>query len=208
MYNKMKEIEIQAKTIEEAVNKGLKELELQREDVEVEIIEEGSRGILGFMSKSAKVRIREKWNSLKTADKFIRELIQKIGVETQISIKEELEGIKIHIEGKNLGVLIGKRGNTLDAIQYLTNLAVNRQNDKHKRIIVEIEDYRKKRQESLERFALNMAKKAKQTKKDVILEPMIPNERRIVHTVLQGEFGISTRSIGEEPYRRVVISPK
>lgn len=204
----MREIEIQAKTVEEAINQALKELELQRDEVEVEIIEEGSRGILGFMSKMAKVRVKEKWNPLKTAEQFIRGLVHKIGVDPQISIEEVSEGIKVHIEGKNVGVLIGKRGNTLNAIQYLTNLAVNRQGDQHKRIIVDVENYRVKRQESLEKFAINMAKKAKQTKKDVVLEPMIPNERRIVHTVLQGDSKVNTRSIGEEPHRRVVISPK
>jgi spoIIIJ-associated protein len=204
----MREIEMQAKTVEEAINQALKKLELQRDEVEVEIIEEGSRGILGFMSKAAKVRVKEKWNPLKTADQFIRELVHKIGVDPRISINEGPEGIKVNIEGKNVGVLIGKRGNTLDAIQYLTNLAVNRQSNEHKRIMVDVENYREKRQESLENFAINMARKAKQTKKDVVLEPMIPNERRIVHTVLQGDSKVNTRSIGEEPHRRVVISPK
>lgn len=204
----MRQLQVEAKTVEEAIDEALKRLGLQRDDVEVEVIEGGSRGILGFMSKMAKVNVKEKMNPLKKTEEFIKGLVNKLGVDPSISINEDSEGIKVQIEGKNVGVLIGKRGNTLEAIQYLTNLVVNRVSDEYKRIVVDVENYRKRRQESLEKFAINMANKVKQTKREVVLEPMIPNERRIIHTVLQGDSKVNTKSIGEEPNRRVVISPK
>jgi spoIIIJ-associated protein len=204
----MRQLQVEAKTVEEAIDEALKRLGLQRDDVEVEVIEGGSRGILGFMSKMAKVNVKEKMNPLKKTEEFIKGLVNKLGVDPSISINEDSEGIKVQIEGKNVGVLIGKRGYTLEAIQYLTNLVVNRVSDEYKRIVVDVENYRKRRQESLEKFAINMANKVKQTRREVVLEPMIPNERRIIHTVLQGDSKVNTKSIGEEPNRRVIISPK
>jgi len=204
----MKSVEKQAKTVEEAIELALKEMNINKEQAEIEILEEGNRGILGFLSKAAKVRVTEKESPGKRAAEFLKGLVKHFEIDPKIEIQEENDDIKINFEGKNVGVLIGKHGSTLDAIQYLTSLVANRGIQKYKRIILDAEDYRKKREEALERLAKNMARRVKETRKSVILEPMLPNERRIIHTALQQDSVVNTRSIGEEPHRRVVISLK
>lgn len=204
----MKSVEKQAKTVEEAIELALKEMKINKEQAEIEILEEGNRGILGFLSKAAKVRVTEKESPGKRAAEFLKGLVKHFEIDPKIEIQEDNDDIKINFEGKNVGVLIGKHGSTLDAIQYLTSLVANRGIQKYKRIILDAEDYRKKREEALERLAKNMARRVKETRKSVILEPMLPNERRIIHTALQQDSVVNTRSIGEEPHRRVVISLK
>ncbi|MDI3480855.1 MAG: spoIIIJ-associated protein [Tepidanaerobacteraceae bacterium] len=202
----MKWVEKQARTVEEAIEMALKELKIKREQAEIEVLEEGNRGILGFLSKAARVKVTVKDNPGERALEFIKGLTKHFKIEPKIEVKEEEDAIKINFEGKDVGVLIGKRGSTLDAIQYLTSLVANRGIENHKRIILDAQNYRKKREEALEKLAKNIAKKVKETKKSVVLEPMLPNERRIIHTALQGDAMINTKSIGEEPHRRVVIS--
>lgn len=204
----MKWVEKQAKTVEEAIKMALKELNINKEQAEIEVLEEGNRGILGFLSKAAKVKVTVKEDPGKRALEFVRGLTKHFKLDPKIEIQEEKDTIKINFEGKNVGVLIGKHGSTLDAIQYLTSLVANRGIENYKRIILDAENYRRKREETLERLAKSMAKKVKETKKSVILEPMLPNERRIIHTALQGDSMVHTRSIGEEPHRRVIISLK
>lgn len=204
----MKSVEKQAKTVEEAIELALKELNIKKEQAEIEILEEGNRGFLGFLSKSARVKVTEKQDPGKRAEEFLKGLLKYFEIDPKIEIREENDDIKINFVGKNVGALIGKHGSTLDAIQYLTSLAANRGFQKYKRIIMDAEDYRKKREETLERLAKNMARRVKETHKSVILEPMLPNERRIIHTALQQDSMVNTRSIGEEPHRRVVISLK
>lgn len=204
----MKTIEKQAKTVDEAIELALKELGIDKEDAEIEILEEGSKGILGFLSKAAKVRVTQKENLKKKALEFLKGILNHFNVDTKMTVEEDEEQIKINFEGRNVGALIGKHGSTLDALQYLTSLVVNRDTEKRKRIILDAESYRAKRQQALEKLAENMARKVIRTKKSVVLEPMLPNERRIIHTVLQNYEGVCTKSIGEEPNRRVVISMK
>jgi len=172
------------------------------------VLEEGSKGILGFLSKLAKVRVTEKENLKKKAISFLQGLLRHFDADPIITAVENEEQIKINLEGDRVGLLIGKHGSTLDALQYLTSLVVNRDAENHKRIILDAENYREKRQQALEKLAEKMAKKVLRTKKSVVLEPMLPNERRIIHTVLQNYGSVSTKSIGEEPNRRVVISMK
>lgn len=204
----MKSVEKQARTVEEAIELALKELDIKREQAEIEVLEEGNRGILGFMSKAAKVRVTKKQDAGEKAIEFLKGLTKLFEIDPKIEVSEDEEAVRVRFEGKNIGVLIGKHGNTLNAIQYLTSLVVNRDANEYKRIILDAQDYRKRRQEALERLAKNMAKRVKETKKSVVLEPMHPNERRIIHMVLQGDSMVTTKSIGEEPHRRVVISLK
>lgn len=204
----MKVIEQQAKTVDEAIKLGLEKLNADIDDVEVEVIEQGNPGFLGFLSKDAKVRLKLKQNHLKTTTEFLSGLIDLIGVNATFDVKEEGDLIKVDFTGKDMGILIGRHGQTLDAIQFITSIAVNKKNNGFKKILIDAENYRKRREESLKKFARNMALKAQKIQKDVVLEPMLPNERRIVHMALQDNKKVETKSIGEEPNRRVVISLK
>ena len=204
----MKTVEKQAKTVEEAIELALKELGIDKEDAEIEVLEEGSKGILGFLSKAAKVRVTKKENLKKKAINFLEGLLSHFDADPKITVVEDEEQLKINLEGKRVGVLIGKHGSTLDALQYLTSLVVNRDAENRKRIVLDAENYRARRQQALEKLAERMAKRVMRTKKSVVLEPMLPNERRIIHTVLQNYEKVATKSIGEEPNRRVVISMK
>jgi spoIIIJ-associated protein len=144
----------------------------------------------------------------KRAVEFLQGLVKLLNVNVGIRVEEHDDALKINIEGKRMGVIIGKHGSTLDAIQYLTNLVANKNMSNYRRIVLDAENYREKREEALEKLARSMAKKVKETKKSVTLRPMPPNERRIIHTALQNDSRVQTKSIGEEPNRRVVISIK
>lgn len=204
----MKIIEQQAKTVDEAIKLGLKKLDADIDDVEVKVLEEGNPGFLGFLSKDAKVRLKLKQSHLKTTIDFLSGLVELIGANATFDVKEEGDLIKVDFTGKDMGIIIGRHGKTLDAIQFLTSIAVNKKNNGFKRILIDAENYRKRREESLQKFAKNMSLKAQKIQKDVVLEPMLPNERRIVHMALQNDRKVETKSIGEEPNRRVVISLK
>lgn len=139
---------------------------------------------------------------------FLRDVTEKMGIEVSVTASENESSIYIDINGKDSGTIIGKRGQTLDAIQYLTRLVVNKDDEKYKRVVVDAENYRAKREKTLEQLANRLADKVVRTKKSVRLEPMNPYERKIIHATLQGNPKITTRSEGEEPYRRVIIEMK
>lgn len=204
----MKTVEKQGKTVDEAIQKALDELQVSRDEVEVEILDEGNRGILGFLSKQAKVKVIVKPKPDQIARDFLKGLLKFFDCNAEI--KNSLEGNVLNLEiiGENTGILIGKRGNTLDAIQYLTSLVVNRNSKDFIRVLLDAENYREKREKTLQRLALKMADRVKETKRSITLEPMYPNERRIIHTALQTDPRVTTKSIGKEPNRRVVISLK
>ncbi|HHY41700.1 MAG TPA: protein jag [Thermoanaerobacterales bacterium] len=204
----MKTVEKQGKTVDEAIQKALEELQVSRDEVEVEILDEGNRGILGFLSKQAKVKVIVKPKPDQIARDFLKGLLKFFDCNAEI--KNSLEGNVLNLEiiGENTGILIGKRGNTLDAIQYLTSLVVNRNSKDFIRVLLDAENYREKREKTLQRLALKMADRVKETKRSITLEPMYPNERRIIHTALQTDPRVTTKSIGKEPNRRVVISLK
>ncbi len=204
----MKSIEITANSVEEAIKQALDQLKLEREQIGIEILEEGNKGFLGFFrTKQARVRVTEKADAVFPAKDFLEEITRRMGVKTNVQIQEEDEYIKMTINGgNNLGVLIGRRGETLDALQYLTNLVANKHSQERKRIIIDAEGYRKRREETLIRLAARMADRVKRTGHRVVLEPMNPQERRIIHTALQNDLSIQTLSEGEEPFRKVVIS--
>lgn len=203
----MDSIERSAKTVEEAVEEALAFLKTTKDKVEIEILEKGAKGFLGFGQKPAKIRMTVKFDPETAVREFLKEVTLMMGLAVTIEIKSTERNMDIEMKGANLGVLIGKRGQTLDALQYLVNLVVNKGNAPYISVNLDTEDYRSKRKLALENLAKNLAKKAKITKKMVILEPMTPYERRIIHAALQNDRYVSTYSQGEEPYRNVVISP-
>lgn len=206
----MESVEKSAKTVDEAVTDALVELGLTSDQVDVEILDEGSKGLLGlFGSKLARVRVTKKVNLKDIAENFLSDLLKAMDISSKITLTEEDKNtLSINLEGEEMGVLIGKRGQTLDAVQYLTSLVVNKYSDHYVRIKMDTEDYRNRRRKTLESLANNLAMKVKKTGKKFTLEPMSSNERRIVHSTLQKYKFIETYSEGEEPFRRVIIVPK
>lgn len=202
-------IEKTGRNVEEAVSKALDELGVDMDDVETEVLEEGNRGILGILgSRSARVKVWLKSGKKLEAESFLRELFSKMGIDAHMKVIENDEKILIDIEGRDSGIIIGHRGETLDAIQYLTSLVANRSTGEFKRIVIDVENYRDKRKRTLVGLAKRLADKAVDEKKNITLEPMNPYERRIIHSTLQFEKNIRTYSIGDEPNRKVVISFK
>lgn len=206
----MKVAEKTAKTLEEAIEACLMELGAKRDQVSIEVLEEpGKKGLFGlFGNKLARVKVSYENDPGTLACEFLRKLTAAMDVGADLEVSRREEHIMINITGADLGILIGRRGDTLDSIQFLTNLAVAKKLSDRTRIIIDIEGYRKRREETLVKLAKRLAEKVKKTGHRIALEPMSPQERRIIHTALQNEWKISTFSEGEEPHRRVVISLK
>jgi len=202
-------VEKSARTVEEAVALAVEELGVDRERVRVEVLEEGARGFLGIIGgRAARVRVSVEESVCEKAVRLVRDVVDAMELGAEIATREEGDTVYISLEGKNLGVLIGRRGETLNALQYLVNVAVNRNCADRKRVVLDIEGYRKKREETLQRLALRLAEKARRRGRSVVLEPMNPQERRIIHMTLRGRNDIYTFSEGEEPFRKIVIAPK
>jgi len=201
-------IERSGKTVEAAVADAVKQLGTTRENVDVEVLQEPKSGILGIGSKPAKVRVTVKLSPEYAAREFLEEVIKSIGIDATFEFKQSDKQLNIMINGDDIGILIGKRGQTLDSLQYLVNLVINKGTAPYVNVILDAENYRRKRKETLESLAHNLVKKARATRKKVVLEPMTSYERRIIHAALQSERGIDTYSEGDDPYRYVVISPK
>ena len=205
----MDTIQRKGKTVEEAVNEALKELKISREDAEIEVIEEGSKGFLGvFGAKEAVVNVKKKFDPEKTAKVFLKEMFIAMGLIVNIETILKDKQLEVKISGDDMGIIIGKRGQTLDSIQYLVNLVVNKGTAPYISVTLDTENYRERRKETLESLAYNLARKVKHTGKNVVLEPMNPYERRIIHSALQNDRYVTTFSQGEEPYRNVVIALK
>lgn len=229
-------VEKSAKTIEEAVQSALAELKADKEKVDIEVLEQPSKGIFGILgSKNARVRvtlkeektpekIQEKKMEKRTdekevkvsdltlekekARKFLRDVLESMDIKAEIRVRDTSEGLYINLAGPKMGVIIGRRGQTLDSLQYLVSLVVNKdkERDNFVKVILDTEDYRKKREETLQRLAKRLAERVQKTGKRVELEPMNPYERRIIHSTLQEFEDITTFSEGEEPYRKVIIA--
>lgn len=205
----MKAVEKTAKTIDEAVFLALKDLGASREDVEIDVIEEPSKGIFGLIGvKPARVKVILKERHSKKAESLLNDIFRAMQLEVNMNIREDEKEVFIDIEGQELGILIGRRGETLEALQYLVNLSVNKKQEVRKKVIIDVEGYRNRREETLQKLARKLAEKAKNKGRNIVLEPMSPQERRIIHTALQGRSDIYTFSEGEEPYRKIVISPR
>ena len=206
----MKSIEIEGKTVEEALEKALEELCLTKENVNVEVLEHGSKGLFNVIGvKRAKIRVTSKYDYIEEARKFIYNILKSMELDAEIDIIEEDDTLKINLSGKKMGLIIGYRGETLDSIQYLVSLVVNKNHElPHKKVILDTENYRSKREETLKGVAVKTAARVKKTRKSFKLEPMNPYERRIIHSALQKNPDVNTFSEGEEPFRRVVIELK
>ena len=203
-------VDFTAKTVDEALTDALIKLETTSDNVEYEVIEKESNGILGLFSKPAKIRVRVKNSVQNIAKSFLERILNAMNIQAKIEIDfDEVEGVmQIDLSGDDMGVLIGKRGQTLDSLQYLTSLVINKESDSYLKVKLDTENYRERRRETLENLAKNLAYKVKRTKKQVILEPMNPYERRIIHSALQNDKYVTTKSEGDEPYRHVVVMLK
>lgn len=205
----MKSVQATGKTVDEAVQQALQELSVDKDRVQIEVLEEPQKGLFGLLgTKMARVKVSINTDPVKMARDFLEDIFEKIGVKVEIEQNTTDDYHYLSFSGNDLGILIGRRGETLDALQYLTNLTVNKQLEERVKFILDVEGYRKRREHTLQKLALKLSDKVKTTGKKVVLEPMNPHERRIIHTVLQQDNKISTFSEGEEPYRKVVISFK
>jgi len=205
----MKVLEMTGKTVEDALQNALKELKLTEDKVEYEVLDEGHKGFLNIGSKPAKIRAKVRKDYISDAKTFLGSVLDNMGVKAEISIKEENNAVRISMSGPDMGILIGYRGETLDSLQYLVSLVVNKGGEnEYKRVILDTENYRMKREETLKRLAKRIADKVRATNRQVKLEPMNPYERRIIHSALQNDLNVETFSEGDEPYRRVVVDLK
>lgn len=204
----MEFIKVTGKTVDDALTEGLVKLGTTSDKVEYNVIEKGSSGFLGIGSKPAVIEIRKKFEFEDVISGFLKDVFHAMGmqVEVLISHDEESNVYEVNLKGDDMGVLIGKRGQTLDSLQYLVNLAANRQSEEYVKVKLDTEDYRKRRRETLENLAKNIAYKVKRTKHPISLEPMNPFERRVIHSALQGDRYVSTHSEGDEPFRHVVVT--
>ena len=206
----MEFIEVSAKTVDDAITEASIKLGTTSDKIEVEVIEKGSTGFLGIKSKPAIIKARKKNDTVDNIREFLENVFSAMNMEVTIDIKkaEDDKVYKVELSGKEMGLLIGKRGQTLDSLQYLTNLAVNKHSDGYIKVKLDTEDYRQRRKDTLENLAKNIAYKVKRTKRPVSLEPMNPFERRVIHSALQGDRYVETHSEGEEPFRHVVVTLK
>ncbi|WP_147802527.1 RNA-binding cell elongation regulator Jag/EloR [Alkalicoccus halolimnae] len=205
----MNKVTASGSTVEEAVAKGLEKLDAERSDVHIHVIEEAQKALFGlFGGKPAVVELTRKPDPVKAGLNFLRETIDHMGVTASVQIEERRDGLYFNISGKEIGVLIGKRGQTLDSLQYLVNLAANKLSDSYVRIHLDAEGYRARRKEALETLADRIAKKAVRINQEVRLEPMSSHERKVIHTALQNDPSVETDSDGKEPNRRVIVKPK
>ena len=202
--------EFTGKTVDDALTNALVELETTSDKVEYEVLEEGSSGILGLFSKVAVIRVKKLDDIRETAVEFLNDVFKAMEMDVDIEIEyNEVENqMNIELSGDEMGMLIGKRGVTLDSLQYLVSLVINKKTEEYVKVKIDTENYRQRRKETLENLARNLAHKVKRIHKSVILEPMNPYERRVIHSTLQNDKYVETHSEGEEPYRKVVISLK
>lgn len=218
-------IEKVGKSVEEALEAALAELDVSRDQVDYEIIEEASKGLFGFLGgKPAKIKVTVLNETVANAVEpkrttpgidpvavardFLQNIFKAMKLDVKIEKMSSLDNVTLNLRGDDLGILIGKHGQTLDALQYLTNLAAHRDSEERVRIVLDVEDYRKRRAETLTRLAMRLADKVKSRGEKVVLEPMSPHERKVIHMALQDDYRVMTYSEGEEPFRKVVIALK
>ena len=202
--------EFTGKTEEDALTEAKIALGATTDEIEYEVIEKGTTGFLGIGSKPAVIKARKKGSIEDVARTFLSDVFGAMNMEVEIiiNVDESDRMMDIELKGDNMGLLIGKRGQTLDSLQQLTNLAVNKKSDSYYRVKLDTENYRKRRKDTLENLAKNIAYKVKRTKRPVSLEPMNPFERRVIHSTLQNDRYVTTHSEGKEPYRHVVVALK
>lgn len=206
----MTKILASGKTIDDAVKNGLAQLQVAEDRVKVVVIEQPSKGFLGLIgSKDAKVELELIPDAKEEAEKFISDVAKAMGLQVRLSWQESKEGLLLSIAcDGDLGMIIGRRGQTLDALQYLVTIVANRYSDNHIRIVLDAENFRERRRKTLEELSDRLAGRVIRTRTEVVLEPMAPHERKIIHSQLQGHPKVKTFSKGDEPNRRVVIALK
>ena len=204
--------EFTGKTLNDAVTNALIGLETTRENLEYEIVDKGSNGFLGMGARPAKIKAKLKEEPKKSVEEiakgFLSDLFRAMELQVTMKINFHEDMLDVDLTGNEMGILIGKRGQTLDSLQYLLSLIVNKNSESYVKVKVDTENYRQRRKETLENLAKNIAFKVKRTKRPVSLEPMNPFERRVIHSALQNDRYVTTKSEGEEPYRHVVVSLK
>ncbi len=206
----MEFVEFSAKTVNDAVIEACQKFTVTSDKLEYEVVEEGSSGFLGIGSKPAVIKARVKSTIVDVAREFLNGVFEAMNmiVVSNVKYDEAERAMDIELSGDEMGVLIGKRGQTLDSLQYLVSLVVNKDTENYIRVKVDTENYRQRRKETLENLAKNISFKVKRTKRAVSLEPMNPYERRIIHSALQNDKYVTTHSEGNEPYRHVVVTIK
>ena len=204
----MRSVTVTGKTIEEATKDALNQIGTVQENVDIEVLEQPKKGFLGFGGKPARIKVTKKLDIMEQTSTFLQEVISNMGVEARIEGRREDRDLYFTLSGEKIAILIGKRGQTLNSLQYLTNLAANRFSDRFVRVVLDAENYRERREETLKKLADRLANKAMVTKRDIQLEPMPSLERKVIHLYLKDKKGISTHSDGNDPHRRVVIVPR
>jgi len=202
--------EFTAKTVDDAITEACTSLSVTSDKLDYVVIEEGSTGFLGIKSKAAVIKAKVKDSLEDRVKDFLKDVLTAMNIEASVKLTfdEAERNMDIELVGDDMGLLIGKRGATLDSLQYLASLVANKGTDDYIRVKVDTENYRERRKETLENLAKNMAFKVKRTKRPVSLEPMNPYERRVIHSALQNDKYVTTHSEGEEPYRHVVVTMK
>jgi len=205
----MSSIEIEAKTTEEAIKKACEHFHLTEEELDIEVLESSSTGIFGLVgNRKAKIRVTVKEDStIAVAQETLRKIISLMSMDTRISADRKGDDIVLNIEGNNTGILIGHKGRTLEALEFIVNKAVNKAAEKKVRVIVDTENYRQRKEESLKGLALKMGEQAKRTKKTVTINSVNPHDRRIIHLALKGDSQVQTKSDGEGLFKKVHIIP-
>ncbi len=203
-------IEVSAKTVDDAITEACQKFTVTSDKLEYEVVDEGKTGLLGIGARPAVIKVRINSSVEDKAKDFLKEVFgaMDLTVISEVKYNEEENSMDIELSGDEMGILIGKRGQTLDSLQYLVSLVVNKDTENYIRVKVDTENYRKRRKETLENLAKNISYKVKRTKRPVSLEPMNPYERRIIHSALQNDKYVTTYSEGDEPFRHVVVTLK
>lgn len=206
----MEYIEFKAKTVEEAVMEAAIQFGIASDELDYVVIDKGNSGFLGINKKPAIIKARKTETIVDKTEVYMDALFKAMNIEAVVDIQynEDDRNMDINLTGQEMGILIGKRGQTLDALQYLISLFVNKESDNYIRVKLDTENYRARRKETLEQLARNIAIKVKRYKKPMSLEPMNPYERRIIHSALQNDRYVTTRSEGDEPNRHIIVELK
>jgi spoIIIJ-associated protein len=205
----MTKITVSGKTVEDAIHAGLRQLELPEERVKVHVLEQATKGLFGLIgSKDARVELEVIPDAVEESMRFLQDVFSSMEQKVQIEREDHEEHVRLNFHGSDLGILIGRRGQTLDALQYLVNIVANRYSDKHQRIVLDAENFRERRKQTLEQLAQRLADRVIRSRREVVLEPMSPLERKVIHSHLQDHPKVKTYSKGDEPNRKVVIALK
>ncbi|MFS0725120.1 RNA-binding cell elongation regulator Jag/EloR [Paenibacillus sp. 1P07SE] len=206
----MKKLVASGKTVEDAVHKGLSQLQLTEDRVRITVLEQPSKGLFGLIgARDARVELDVIPDPAEEAEAFLREVARTMGITVAVEHHQSREGLVLALSGgEELGMMIGRRGQTLDALQYLANIVANRYTDSHFRLVLDAENFRERRRKTLEALSDRLAGRVIRTRKEVVLEPMSAHERKVIHSRLQHHERVKTYSKGDEPHRRVVIAPK